>query len=196
MRRAPSPSTRDGPRARDRLAAHVRPESRRRATSTRSCETRRPLRAAPRRSSTAQPQGLFIPGSTFKVVTADGGARLGRASPPRAVRRPRLLHRVRQEGLELRRPERARGLRHRRLRRRDGALDQLGLLQHRQGARARPSSSTTPSASASTRTRRSSSRPRRRLAQRPLPGGEALRARRTRTRSTRAGSPSGRSACS
>ena len=40
-----------------------------------------------------------------------GGARLGRFTPREHVRRPWLLHRVRQEGVQLRRPGRRRGLR-------------------------------------------------------------------------------------
>ena len=61
--------------------------------------------------------GLYTPGSTFKVITAAAAARHGHVHARLDVRRPGLLHRVRQEGLELRRPERPGGLRPRELHR-------------------------------------------------------------------------------
>ena len=80
---------------------------------------------------------VFIPGSTFKVVTAAAALDSRRYTPDEHVRGSRLLHRVREAGLQLRRPVGPERVRHGRLRRGGRELDQLGLLQHRQGARRR-----------------------------------------------------------
>ena len=73
-----------------------------------------------------------------------GGARHGHVHAELDVRRPRLLHRVRQAGLERGQPRsgRARGVRPPELRDGVPALGQLGLLQHRQEARRAARSST------------------------------------------------------
>ena len=63
------------------------------------------------------------------------GSRLGLLRPRIALHRPRLLHRVRQEGLELLRPERAREVRPGDAHRRARPLDQRGVLRDRQDAR-------------------------------------------------------------
>ena len=58
-----------GPRARDGLVAELQPERRRGRTSVGSRRSA-PTARRPRRCSTARAQGLYPPGSTFKVVTA------------------------------------------------------------------------------------------------------------------------------
>ncbi len=91
---------RDGQGARPRLEPDVRPEPR-----------REQLRAAPRAHGPCAPSsplldrataGLFIPGSTFKVVTATAALDSGRFNAGLDVRRPRLLHRVRAARQQLR----------------------------------------------------------------------------------------------
>ena len=140
--------------------------------------------------------GLYTPGSTFKVVTTRGRARLGQVHDRLALRRPGLLHRVRQAGAQLRRPERARDVRLGRLPAGAPALDQLRLLRDRQGDRRGPRSSAPRSSSASTRTRRSRRRATSaRRAASTRTAGSSTRATRRR-RSTRAGSRSARSGCS
>ena len=98
------------PRPRHGVVADLRPESRRGPNSagSRAPGARDSRR---RRFSTARPRALFIPGSTFKVITAAAALDTGRYTAESRLRRPRLLHRVRQAGLQLRRPERAGGLR-------------------------------------------------------------------------------------
>ena len=97
-----------------------RSRPRRATTRTSSSRTsprrrRRPATRASRRRrcSTARRTALYPPGSTFKVVTATAALDSGRVPARLALHRPRLLHRVRQEGAERRqpRPGRARGLR-------------------------------------------------------------------------------------
>ena len=127
----------------DRQAAATRASSRIRA----QCTPASPLlnRAT---------DGLFIPGSTFKVITAVGRAGQRPVHARVALRRPRLLRGVRQAGRNAGNPEAPRDVRQRRLHPGARALDQLGLLQHRQGARRGRASSTRRSGSASTSCRR------------------------------------------
>ena len=76
--------------------------------------------------------GLYAPGSTFKVVTAAAAIDSGKYTPTSEVRRSRLLRGLRQARQQLRhdepvrRAEPARGAQ---------VLGQLRLLQHRQGPR-------------------------------------------------------------
>ena len=78
-------------------------------------------------------------------------ARLRHGHAALAVRRPRLLHRVRQAGLQLRRRVRPRAVRQRHARGGAPALDQLGVLQRRQEARRAEDPRVRASSSASTR---------------------------------------------
>ena len=67
-----------------------------------------------------------------------GRARVEEVHPGLELLRPRLLHRLREAGTQLRRPERSRGLRDAQPHHGPRALGELGLLQHRaqaQGAR-------------------------------------------------------------
>ena len=127
-----------------------------------------------------------------------GGARRRRLHARLDLLRPGLLHRVRQAGLQRARPERARGVRHRELRRGLPALDQRRLLQHRQEARRASGSSRRRRSSASTRCRRSRrpstrARPRASTRTRKLFDPKTTPATRG---STRAASPSARRRCS
>ena len=174
----------------------VRPEPRR--GRLRRGRAIRGAGAVQARGAAPQPRhaGALHPRLDVQGGDRGGGARLGRVHASQRVRRPRLLHRVREARLQLRRPERPAGVRPRRLRRGAAVLDQLGLLQHRQGARARASSSTTRRSFGFYEDPPLETPVRRALAERPLPQRAALRSRRPERRSTRAGSPSARSGCS
>ena len=111
--------------------------------------------AAGRRSLNRATDGLYTPGSTFKVVTASAAIDTGAFTLGLDLLRPRLLRGVRQARLELLRPERARRYGTVNLFQAIAELDQLRVLQHRQAARARRRSSSTRGGSASTRSRRS-----------------------------------------
>ncbi len=76
--------------------------------------------------------GLFVPGSTFKVVTAAAALESRKFSARVVVRRPGLLHRLRQAREQLRHEQPVRAARPRE---RPRELRQLRVLQHRQGAR-------------------------------------------------------------
>ena len=101
--------------------------------------------------------GLYHAGLDLQGRHRLGGARQRPLHAELAVLRPRLLQGVRQAGLATRAtPTRAAGgVRQRHALPGPPALDQLGLLQHRQDARRRHSPRATRSASASTRCRRS-----------------------------------------
>jgi peptidoglycan glycosyltransferase len=165
-----------------------------RDTSTRSSGRGR-LRPAPppRRSSTASPRGLFIPGSTFKVVTATAALESGKVTPSTTFNDPgycieygkKVLNFADQSGPEV-----------------FGTVTFAEALEHSINAvfcnvgkelGAAPSS-TRRRSSASTRSRRSSSRPTRSRSAASTRTA-ALTTRATRTPSTRAGSPSARSGC-
>ena len=94
--------------------------------------------------------GRFVPGSTFKIVTASAALDTGKFTPESVVRRPRLLHRVRPAGVQLLRPGAAQRLRHGDADPGRAELHQLGVLQHRQGPRRAEPCSSTRSGSAST----------------------------------------------
>ena len=76
--------------------------------------------------------GLFVARLDVQDPDRGRGAGLGDLQRELHVRRQGLLRGIRQEGLELRRPERPRGLRARRLHDRARALDQRGVLRDRQ----------------------------------------------------------------
>ena len=79
--------------------------------------------------------GLYVPGSTFKLVTAAAALDTGAVTPQTVFDDRGLLHRVRQARLQLRRPVRPRAIRPRHVRRGAAALDQCHLLRRRQAAR-------------------------------------------------------------
>ena len=137
--------------------------------------------------------GQYVPGSIFKVVTASarldtGGYRPARPSSTRASRR------VRPQGDELLRPERARCLRPGDADPGARELDQLGLLQHRQGdgaeahRRLHEAVRLLRGAAAGDAGERAAPR-------RAVRRTGSCSSPRTRARSTPAGSPSARSAC-
>ena len=142
-------------------------------------------------------QGLYPPGSTFKVVTAAAALDSGAVKPDLRVHRPGLLRGVRQARLERGQPGgRPGGLRQGDRRPGARALDQLGLLQHRQEDRRREDPRlreavrlrgvARPRGARGRAERRAGSTGSTRSSGRGIPS----------TRSIPAGSPSGRSGCS
>ena len=147
----------------------------------------------PRRSSTARRPGRFVPGSTFKVVTAAAALDTGAFTPESRVRRSRASARS-SAGASPTSPTRAgsnafgRVTSPRRSRTRSTPSSATSARSWARG----PSSST-PSASASTTGRRSSSR-RTRCSSAASTATAACTSRRTPPRSIPGGSPSARSA--
>ena len=182
---------RTGARPGARFLALVPPEPRRGRTSAPSSAITAPCEPAAPLLDRAT-AGRFVPGSTFKVITAAAALDTGAFTPESEFDDPRLLHALRPARHQLLRPGRAERVRPGHARGGARELDQLGLLQPRQGARRghrprvrgalrllRPAADRAPL--------------RRGLDQRPLPQRPPLQARTTRPRSIPGGSPSARS---
>ena len=120
-----------GARARQRLEPDLRPEPDR--------EPLQPRRRRPKFGCGAAPQPRRRRGSTSPARLQGrhrgGGARSGKFTLDSTFNDPGYCIEYGQEGLELRRPERPRGLRHGQLHPGAPALDQRRLLRDREGAR-------------------------------------------------------------
>ena len=199
VRRGGRAQPEDRRRLRDGLDAGLQPEPGRAAGRVR--EDLRDQEPVPARAGGAAPEprhpGPLPAGLDLQDDHGRGGARRRRLQARLDLRRPGLLHRVRQAGQERARPERPRGLRDREPRRGLPALDQRGVLQHRPEARreADPRGGAEVRLLLGAAARDAVGRA---LGLRPLPQRQALRSvdRQGGTRaSTPAASPSGRTRC-
>ncbi len=179
----------DRSRLRDGLDARVQPEPGRAAGRVR--EDLRDQEPVPARAGGAAPEPRDAGPVPARIDLQDdhgrGSARRRRLQARLDLRRPGLLHRVRQAGEERARPERPRGLRDREPGRGLPALDQRGVLQHRAEARreADPRRGAEVRLLLGAAARDAVGRA---LGLRPLPQRQALRSRRP-ARATRASTP-------